>query len=115
MLREVNSVQRMIVIGVIVCVVLAAAVVTAGTIDSEQSEWHKKYKSQENAPDPEQMLLNRDSEPKLSDGFKPLFNGKDLTGWTPKGGTCTFEAKDGCIVGKSVDGSASTYLCTEAG
>jgi hypothetical protein len=94
---------------------LASGVVTAGTLDSEQqSDWHQKYKRQKNVPDPATTLLNEDDEPDVSVGFEPLFNGKDLTGWTPKGGTCTFEAKDGCIVGTCVPGSPSTYLCTDS-
>ena len=42
-----------------------------------------------------------------------IFNGKDLSGWTPKGGTCTFEVIDGMLVGTCVPGSPSTYLSTE--
>ncbi len=94
-------------------VVFTAGVAISGELDPQQSQWHAKYKKQENAPKPETMLLNTDSEPNLSDGFTPLFNGKDLSGWTPKGGICSFEAKDGQIVGKCVEGSSSTYLCTE--
>lgn len=87
--------------------------VDAGKLDPGQKSWHKHYSKQENAPKPEDMLLNTDAEPELSGGFKPLFNGNDLTGWTPKGGTCEFTVKDGCIVGKCVKGSSSTYLSTE--
>lgn len=93
---------------------LVGSTAFGGTLDSSQSEWHKKYKTQENAPNPKEMLLNTDAEPDLADGFKPLFNGRDLTGWTPKGGTCKFEAKDGHIVGTCVPGSESTYLSTNA-
>ena len=82
-------------------------------VDSQQSEWHKKYKKQENAPNPEEMLLNTGPEPSLTEGFTPLFNGNDLTGWQPKGGTCKFEAKDGLLIGTAVPGSNSTYLCTD--
>ena len=85
----------------------------AGTVDESQSAWHEKYKKQENAPDPEEMLLNTDPEPDVHEGFTPLFNGKDLSGWTPKGGTCTFEVIDGMLVGTCVPGSPSTYLSTE--
>ena len=56
----------------------------AGTVDESQSAWHTKYKKQENAPDPKDMLLNTDPEPDVHEGFTPLFNGKDLSGWTPK-------------------------------
>jgi len=87
----------------------------AGTLDTEnQADWIRKYKRQENVPDPAKTLLNEDAEPELTEGFEPLFNGKDLNDWTPKGGTCTFEVKDGCIVGTCGPGSPSTYLCTDA-
>jgi len=87
--------------------------VAAGELDPQQNEWHARYKKQQNVPKPEEMLLNTDAEPDLSDGFTSLFNGDDLTGWTPKGGTCTFEVRDGLLVGKCVAGSSSTYLSTE--
>lgn len=85
----------------------------AGTLDPSQSDWHEKYKKQKNAPQPEEMLLNNDKEPDLGEGFEALFNGKDLSGWTPKGGEATFEVKDGVIVGTCVPGTPSTYLCTD--
>ena len=90
------------------------SLVVAGDLDPQQHRWHAKYKKQQNAPQPEEMLLNTDDEPDLSEGFVSLFNGKDLTGWTPKGGTCKFEVRDGLLVGKCVPGSNSTYLSTKA-
>ncbi len=84
----------------------------AGELDPQQREWHARYRKQENAPKPEEMLLNTDSEPDISEGFTSLYNGKDLTGWTPKGGTCKFEAKGELLVGTCVPGSSSTYLST---
>ena len=96
------------------CLFLFPAInASAGELDPSQKAWHKKYQKQQNAPKPEAMLLNTDDEPELKEGFQPLFNGKDLNGWTPKGGTCTFEVVDGCIVGTCVPGSNSTYLCTD--
>lgn len=92
---------------------LLSASTFAGTVDESQATWHKKYKKQQNAPLPEAMLLNTDEEPELTAGFTSLFNGKDLTGWTPKGGTCTFEAKEGLLIGTCVPGSNSTYLSTK--
>ncbi len=91
----------------------ADATIFAGELDPQQSNWYEHYSKQENAPKPAEMLLNKDSEPNLKSGFKPLFNGKDLGGWTPKGGTCKFEVRDGMIVGTCVPGSNSTYLCTD--
>ena len=85
----------------------------AQELDPQQKQWTKKYLKQKNAPKPEEMLLNTDSEPDLSEGFTSLFNGTDLSGWQSKGGSCTFEVKDGVIVGTCVPGSDSTYLCTE--
>lgn len=87
--------------------------VSAGTVDPVQAAWHKKYKTQDNAPNPAEMLLNTDKEPELTDGFESLFNGKDLNGWAAKGGECTFEVEKGFLVGTCVPGSSSTYLCTD--
>ena len=82
-------------------------------VDVQQKAWYAKYWKQVNIPKPAEMLLNTDVEPSLDEGFEPLFNGKDLTGWTPRGGTCQFEVKDGVIVGTCVPGSKSTYLSTD--
>ena len=92
---------------------LMATVAFAGTLDDEQSKYFKQYKKQKNVPKPEEQQVNTDVEPDLEKGFVSLFNGKDLTGWTPKGGTCTFEVKDGVIVGTCVKKSPSTWLCTD--
>ena len=81
--------------------------------DPGQSEWYPKYSKQANCPKPDMMLFNEDKEPELKKGFKDLFNGKDLDGWTPRGGTCKFEVDDKCILGTCVPGSDSTYLCTD--
>ncbi|KAA1259398.1 hypothetical protein LF1_19300 [Rubripirellula obstinata] len=82
-------------------------------VSPQQKDWYKKYKTQPNITKPSQMLLNTDPEPDLDEGFTPLFNGTDLSGWTPKGGTCKFEVKDETIVGTCVQGSESTYLSTD--
>jgi len=44
------------------------------------------------------------------DGFKQLFNGKDIDGWIKRGGDATYTVEDGCIVGKRGDGP-NTFLC----
>ena len=86
----------------------------AQTLDREnQKQWLDHYMKQKNAPKPEEMLLNTDPEPNLTDGFEQLFNGKDLSGWQTLGGKCKFEAKDGMILGTCVPGTDSTYLCTK--
>lgn len=98
----------------VVCLLAGSSIASAqtGSLDPAQEKYVAKYKGQPNPPKPEAMLLNSDKEPALTEGFTSLFNGKDLTGWTPKGGTCTFEAKDGTIVGTCVKGSPNTYLST---
>ena len=81
----------------------AVGIAHAGEIDSQQEQYFTgKYGQQKNAPKPQEMLVNTDKEPDLHKGFTPLFNGKDLSGWTPKGGFSKFEAKDGIIVGTCV-------------
>ncbi len=46
-------------------------------------------------------------------GFTPIFNGKDLTGWTQKGGQAKYTVKDGTIIGTAVHGTPNTFLCTD--
>jgi len=45
--------------------------------------------------------------------WKPLFNGKDLTGWKPEG-KAVWTVEDGCIVGTQGPGAAPGDLFTEA-
>ena len=111
--QRILTIQKSIALVLMTFSLLANGSTTAGEVDPAQSDWYQKYKNQENIPLPEEMLLNTDPEPELADGFSPLFNGKDLSGWTPKGGTCRFEVKDGLLVGTCVPGSPSTYLCTD--
>lgn len=42
----------------------------------------------------------------------PLWNGKDLTEWVRRGGTNDYRVENGVIIGKVVNGSPSSYLCT---
>lgn len=42
-----------------------------------------------------------------------IFNGKDLTGWTKRGGAATYEIKDGVITGRSAPNTTNTFLCTD--
>jgi len=82
-------------------------------VSESQQSYVKQYEKQANVPVPSEMLLNTDAEPQLENGFTHLYNGKNLDGWKPLGGTCTFEAKGDTIVGTTVKGSPSTYLSTE--
>lgn len=93
--------------------VLSLGVSAAGEIDPSQKSWFGKYQKQENAPIPGEMLLNTDPEPDLQEGFVSLLNGRDLAGWTVKGGKSTFRYENGVVTGTCVPDEASTYLCTE--
>ncbi len=83
------------------------------TIDPAQSKWYEKYKDQENIPRTQDMLLNTGPEPDVTEGFTPMFNGMDLKGWIPRGGSCQFEVKAGVVIGTCDPKSNSTYLCSE--
>lgn len=41
-----------------------------------------------------------------------LFDGKTIEGWTVRGGTATYRAEEGAVVGKTTEGSPNTFLCT---
>ncbi len=45
--------------------------------------------------------------------FTPLFNGKNLRGWTQRGGKATYKVKDGTIVGYSKTNTDNSFLCTK--
>ena len=47
-----------------------------------------------------------------AEGWAPLFDGKSLDGWEQKNGTATYKAEDGCIVGKTTEGSPNSFLAT---
>jgi len=45
------------------------------------------------------------------DGWKNLFDGQSLDGWKVEGGTATYRAEDGMIIGKTTEKSPNTFLC----
>jgi len=47
------------------------------------------------------------------DGWRDLFNGKDLTGWEVRGGQAHYAVEDGVIVGSSVLDTPNSFLCTK--
>jgi hypothetical protein len=42
-----------------------------------------------------------------------IFNGKDLKGWTKRGGAATYAVEDGVIIGRSAPNTSNTFLCTD--
>lgn len=85
----------------------------ANKISEDQARYVKQYAKQKKKVAPEDARINTDPEPDLSSGFTKLYNEKDLQGWIPRGGTCTFEADGDSILSTCVVGSPSTYLSTE--
>jgi hypothetical protein len=45
--------------------------------------------------------------------FVELFNGKDLTGWTQKNGTASYQVVGGTILGCTAAGSPNSFLCSD--
>ncbi|RYD23328.1 MAG: DUF1080 domain-containing protein [Verrucomicrobiaceae bacterium] len=59
------------------------------------------------------VLLSSCGLAMAADGFTDLFNGKNLDGWTRRGGTAEYSIEDGgVIVGTSVAKTPNTFLCT---
>ncbi len=48
----------------------------------------------------------------FADHAVEIFNGKDLSGWTKRGGDGTYDVEDGQIVGRSAPNTINTFLCT---
>ncbi len=46
-------------------------------------------------------------------GWQPLFNGKDLSGWSVKNGEATYRVEHAEIVGTTRANTPNTFLCTE--
>ncbi len=42
-----------------------------------------------------------------------LFNGKDLDGWERHSGVAEYTVEDGAIVGRTVNGTSNSFLCTK--
>lgn len=46
-------------------------------------------------------------------GHASLFDGSTLEGWTQRNGTATYRVEDGCIVGRTSEGSPNSFLCSD--
>lgn len=77
-----------------------SALLLAGTALHAAEPKKQKAPQKPKDVDATSLKLNTTPEPDLKqDGMVELFNGKDLTGWTVKGGLMPFVVKDGVIVG----------------
>lgn len=59
------------------------------------------------------LVVPAQADDKNAKEWTSLFNGKDLTGFSQKNGTATYEVKDGAILGTTVKGSPNSFLCTD--
>ena len=59
-----------------------------------------------------QLLLSPLS-PLSAQDWAPLFNGKNLSGWTQRGGKATYKVENGTIVGYSKMNTDNSFLCTK--
>ena len=53
------------------------------------------------------------SIPAAAEPWKPLCNGKDLSGWEQKNGNALYSVEDGQIVGATVLNTPNSFLCTK--
>lgn len=53
------------------------------------------------------------SQNQADDGWRMLFNGKDLSGWKQINGQAKYEVKDGVLIGTAVLNSPNSFLATE--
>lgn len=51
--------------------------------------------------------------PATAQEWKPLFNGKSLSGWTQKNGKAQYKVEDGAIVGYTKMNTPNSFLCTK--
>lgn len=58
------------------------------------------------------FLLVAGASSQSNDGSKPLFNGKDLSGWVQHGGKAKYAVENGEIVGRTVPNTPNSFLCT---
>ena len=47
-----------------------------------------------------------------NDGWVTLFDGHSIQGWTVKSGKAAYTVEDGAIVGRTVEGSPNSFLCS---
>lgn len=51
--------------------------------------------------------------PSVAQEWKPLFNGKNLSGWVKKNGKAEYKVENGTIVGYTKENTPNTFLCTK--
>lgn len=76
---------------------------TASFAAAEESSLGKK---------PAPVNSNELTQQQKADGWKCLFDGKTLNGWTSKGGKATYKVDKGTILGTTIKGTPNTFLCT---
>jgi hypothetical protein len=62
---------------------------------------------------PSFAAAKKKNKAKTGPAWTSLFDGKEIKGFTPVGGTATYRVEDGTIVGKTAEGSKNTFLATD--
>lgn len=62
---------------------------------------------------PVQVKDNFLTKSQQKEGWKMLFDGKSLEGWSIKSGFATYKVEDGAIVGTTIAKSPNTFLCSD--
>lgn len=86
--------------------IAAAAAVIAGNAASHTTA----------VADDTAVVRNTDKESQKlpsDEGWSPLFNGKNLDGWTQKNGWAVYRVRGNSIVGRTSKGSPNSFLCTD--
>ena len=60
------------------------------------------------------LIASSFAEAPKGEGWKALFNGKDLTGFETRNGSANYNVEDGAIVGRTSPGSENSFLVTRA-
>lgn len=63
-------------------------------------------------PETDKRGASKSTSSNRAEGWIELFDGQSLNGWVHLNGSHTFSVEDGAIVGRTVEGSVNSFLCT---
>ena len=58
-------------------------------------------------------ITSADAKHHEKGNFKFIFKGENLKGWTQLNGTATYRVENGAIIGKTMEGSPNSFLCSD--
>ncbi len=99
-------------VAVLLMLAPAFALPPARAADAPKPEAKEPTKAEEPKPEAPPKPIPTTPMDESQEGFIPLFNGKDLTGWVQRGGKAKYRVEDDAIVGTTVPNTTNTFLCT---